>query len=267
MRSCEDTNLSPIRRARRIEPHSLLRARMFELQLRSVQAEPTQSIAPAAVHLVPDDGMPALGKVDADLMLASGFEPHLQYGRLRVALQHAYMRDRGLAGRRIFCRINAKRGVLRQIGPNRELFGQHAAFGNRGINASRTVILELILQLLLRLIGFCKHQQAGRLTVQPMHDEDLLRRPFRIRVRAQRGVQGLRPFRVGSHREQTRGLVDHDDAVVFEHHADSIWHRFLHALIFAEYARSYQRSLDTPAPAVVSRLGTQRPLHGESARN
>ena len=238
MRSCGDTNLSPIRRARRIEPHSLLCARMFELQMRSVQAEPAKSIEPAAIHFVPDDGMPALGKVDANLMLSSGFQPHLQHRRLRVALQHAHVGDRRLASRRVLRRVNAKRGILRQIGSNRELFRQHSAFRNGGIDATGAVVLELILELLLRLFGLGKHQQTGRFAVQTMHDEDLLRRPFRIQVTAQHRVHGFCPFRFGSHRQQSRRFIDHNDAVVLEHDTDSIWRRFLHALLYSQNMRA-----------------------------
>src|SRR3954465_5767433 len=71
-----------------------------------------------------------------------------------------------------------------------------------------------------------------------MHDEDLFRWPFRVQISAQHRVQGFRPFRLRSHGEQARGLIDDDEAVVFEHHAESIWHRFLHALIYSQNMRA-----------------------------
>jgi hypothetical protein len=87
---------------------------MFELQMRSMQTQPSEAIASAAIYPVAGDGMSALGKMNSNLMLASGFQPYLQHRCLCIALQHSHVRDRGLAGTRILRGVDTERGVLRQ---------------------------------------------------------------------------------------------------------------------------------------------------------
>jgi len=182
--------------------------------------------------------MSALGKMDADLMLAAGLQSNFEHRRLCVALQHAHVRDRVFTSTRILCGVNTERRILRKNGPDRKLLRQHAAFGNGGIHPARTVILELILEVFPGLVGFCKHQQTRRFTIQAMHDEDLLRRPFRVHIGTQRRIKGFSTFGVGSHRQQTCWFIDDNDALVFKHKTDSVGYCFLHHLLYSQNMRT-----------------------------
>src|SRR6187402_297734 len=147
---------------------------MFKLQSRAMQAQSAQDIASTSISLVSCNGMPAFGQVHTNLMLASGFQSHLQHRGLCIAFQDADMCDRLLSNSCISCRIHAERRILREQRANRKLLRQHPPFRNRSVDATRTMILELILQVLLCLFRFCEYKKAGGFTIQTMHDEEFL---------------------------------------------------------------------------------------------
>ena len=50
---------------------------MPKLQFRGMQSKTPQRIQTTPIHFVPNNRMPALGQVDANLMLATRLKPHL----------------------------------------------------------------------------------------------------------------------------------------------------------------------------------------------
>ncbi len=70
--------LAPCYRDGSLEPHRLLSDRMFDLKPPGVQCDAQGKLAGAAVLAVADDRMPQLGQLDANLMLATGFQLHFQ---------------------------------------------------------------------------------------------------------------------------------------------------------------------------------------------
>lgn len=86
------------------------------------------------------------------------------------------------------------------------------------------MILELILQPFLRFNGLGKHQKAGRLAIEPVHDEEFFRSFFIVQISAQESVSGSCPFRFRRHREKSRWFVDNNHRIVFEHDWDLAGH-------------------------------------------
>ena len=165
-----------------LELHPISRAGMAEAEIFAVKCKPANGIRAAAVNFVADDREALLGEMNTDLMFAPGFQLHANHGRLRTAFHNVHMSDGKLTCSFLPGLIDAISGVLRQVGSDGKIILGDSSFDHGQVTASGTVILELILEVFLRLDGLRKDQESRRFAVEPMHNEDFFRRVFPARA-------------------------------------------------------------------------------------
>src|SRR5262245_46530189 len=118
---------------------------MFEIQLHGVKCEPPDRIRASAVCLVSDDGMAALGEMNADLVLSSRFQLYLDEGCARGSSQNFHVRHSMLSDSGVVRRVDAIGGVFCEVGPHSKRILLNTPLDNRHVPPSGTVVLELIL--------------------------------------------------------------------------------------------------------------------------
>src|SRR2546422_3165959 len=190
--------------------------------MHGMKREPPDRVGAAAIGLVAHDRMAASRQMTPDLTLASRLQSYLHDRRFRIPLHHSYVRYRKFPLTALSRRIHTECGVLRKVRPDGEVIRRYLSLHDGNIPASCTVILELILQPLLRFDGLREYQQPRRLPIQPMHDEDLLGILFIIRVRAQGRICSVRSLSFGRHCQQSGWFIHYDDAFVFENKLETV---------------------------------------------
>jgi len=75
-------------------------------------------------------------------------------------------------------------GILGKVGPDREVVRFDASFDDSHVSTAGAVILELILKPFLCLEGLRENEKTGRLTIQPMDDEEFFRSSLVIQIGA-----------------------------------------------------------------------------------
>ena len=125
---------------------------------------------PVSVDRVPEDRMAPPCQMHADLVCAARFESAFQQRIARKALQHAPVRH-GLAA--VLFR-DAHLFPVRRVAPDgrvdRAAVLTDIAADDAGIRPRQRVILELRSQRPVRMIVFCRDQQAGRVLVNAVDD-------------------------------------------------------------------------------------------------
>ena len=188
---------------------------MLEIQLNSVQREPTNGIGDTAIRSIPDDRMATFGEMHADLVFTTRFQLDCHKRGLWRSLQNFHVRHSTLSKFLVRRRVDAVRRIFRQVGSDGEGIVLAASFDHGHVSPARAVVFELALKPLFGFYGFRENNQARGISIQPVNDEELLWTLLTIQVRPQNGISRFRLFRRSGDREQARGLIDHDDAVVF----------------------------------------------------
>src|ERR1700736_5644539 len=80
-----------------VEFHRFARERVAKFQLARMQRKPPRGIGSRAVFAVADDRMAEGGQLNADLVLASGFERYLKQRFVPACANYVVMRDCQLA--------------------------------------------------------------------------------------------------------------------------------------------------------------------------
>src|SRR5262249_52266378 len=157
---------------------------MAEAQIFAVKCKAPNGTRAASINFVTDDGMAQFCEMHADLMFAAGFQTHFEKRRLRTAFHNVHMSD----GKLTLCflpgRIDAISGILRQVGSDGKIIFRDSSFDCGQVTASGSVILELILEVFLRLDGLRKDQESRCFAVEPMHNEYFFLRVFPARAGA-----------------------------------------------------------------------------------
>ncbi len=131
---------------------------MPKRQMRGVKSHALDWIGTAAIGFVAGDGMAALGEMDADLVFASGFEPHLDERGSWISLHDANVRDRQFSSSGFSGGINTVCGILSQMRSDREVVRHHPAFHDGDVSTAGAVVFELVLQVLLGFDRLREHQ-------------------------------------------------------------------------------------------------------------
>ena len=206
---------------RRCKGHRFTCARVTEYQTRAVQRHPANRIAPVAVGGIAHDWKVLLRQVHPDLVLASRFEPDLNQGPVRRAFENLHMRHRPFAFRGIPRGVAPKCRILRKKRLDRELVAGDAALGDGDVRTPRRVVFELLLQGDLGLRQLGEHQEAGRLTIQPVNDEQPSR-SLLPHVLEEQGIGRTVPFLFRGNGQQPRRLDDDDNIAILEQDLDII---------------------------------------------
>lgn len=89
-------------------------------------------------------------------------------------------------------------------------------FCKSDVLASRGVVFELLLKMVFGGLCLGENQETRGVAVQPVNDEDLLRRPLVLHVVEQRSVERLRSFLCRGHSQETGGLLHDEEFVILE---------------------------------------------------
>jgi hypothetical protein len=159
----------------------------------------------------------------ADLVLSTSLESDLDKRGFRISFEHVYMGDGELSSGSLLRRVNAVRGVLGKIGTKGKVFFLYLSFRQGDVFSAGRVVLELVLQPLLRFYGLCEDEEPGSFSIQPMDNKEFLRRAFRIQIGAQERVQRFDALRFSGHRQQALRLVHDNQAFVFKYDSEAVF--------------------------------------------
>src|SRR5262245_40732299 len=111
--------------------------------MRSVKRETPDRIGAAAIVFVANDGMAAFGKMDAYLVLASGFQPDLDERGPGISLPYPNVRDSEFSRAGFASGIDTICRVLCEMGTDRELIRRYLALNDGHVSPAGAVIFEL----------------------------------------------------------------------------------------------------------------------------
>src|SRR5262245_49424921 len=98
-------------------------------------------------------------KMNPNLMIAAGLAADLNDDHIWLYPENAHVSHSEFTDSLVPGGVNTEGGILRKQRPDREVLRTDAAFDNRNILPPGAVILELLLQLFLRLDGLRKDEQ------------------------------------------------------------------------------------------------------------
>ena len=167
---------------------------------------------PAPIHWIPDQGVPDMRHMDADLMGSAGFQLHFNKGVRLKTLGDSIMRHGGFA-----VGTNGKALSVTAVTTDGKIDGAAAGQGalhKRQVLAVHGVGLELFDQPFVGLDGAGHHQEPAGIFINPMHDAGS-RNLVEGRVVMQQGILEC-PVMVSRGRvnHQPLGLVDHDEGLI-----------------------------------------------------
>ena len=125
----------------------------------------------AAVPRIAQDRVAMVGEMDADLIAAARFEPHLDDGRVGELLLHAIVRDRQLAARLVARRVLIEALAGGEVRAIRARVAFELAGDDGDVQSLRLPLLELLLQRLEHALRLGEHEHAAHAAVEPMDHE------------------------------------------------------------------------------------------------
>jgi hypothetical protein len=199
---------------------------MAEAESRRVKAETPERVSARAMPDVANDRMAELRQLDPDLMPPARTELDPEARHIGAPLRHAVPRDRDAGASPLgqrpvrIGRTDAERALLDEDVPEHALVPRHHALDDRGVPPLRVAGCELPLEASLRLGRLRDDQEARRLAVEAVDDEGTARWPRALEIRPHHAVRRALALVLGADREESRGLLDHQDRVVLVDQAE-----------------------------------------------
>src|SRR5439155_11348930 len=188
-------------------------SRVDEAQPRGVQTDTPQGVAAAPVRAVADDRVPARRELSPDLAPPSRHERELEQRRPPRALQHAVTGDRLLAVASIARGPDAQRPILHERRGQRPLRLTDDALHAGHVHPLRRARVELRLERPLHLERLGEDEEAGRLAIEAVDDEDPRASP-RSHPVPEQAIDGPLALGLGRDRQEPRRFVDNDEVLV-----------------------------------------------------
>ena len=187
-----------------------------------MERQTAEGVAPIAIEGVAENGVAAVGEVNPDLVFAAGFEADFDPGGVGGPFEDTAMGDGVFAAGGVRRDIDAMDAVFGETGVDGEGVRDDAALGDGEVGASGGVGLELILKAVLGGLGFGEDEEAGRLAVEAMDDEEAFGRTAAPEVVEEDGIEGAAFFVFGADGEESGGFIGDEEGAVFVENPDAI---------------------------------------------